>query len=93
MRLIDSDKLRKDVLELPDCPNGYSDTFDKSMILVLIDEAPTVDAVPVIRCKDCRWYKKYYSWDGKEHRICVIEPYEPNRKADDFCSRAERREE
>lgn len=93
MRLIDADKLRKDVLELPDCPNGYSDTFDKSMILALIDEAPTVDAVKVIRCKDCRWYKTNYSWDGKEHHICAIEPYEPTRKADDFCSRAERKEE
>ena len=47
MRLIDADALRRDVLELPDCPNGYSDTFDKSMILALVDEAPTVDAVPV----------------------------------------------
>lgn len=90
MRLIDADELRKDVLELPDCPNGYSDTFDKSLIIALVDEAPTVDAVPVVRCKDCKWYKTNYSWNGKEHRVCVIEPYEPVRKADDFCSRAER---
>ena len=47
----------------------------------------------VIRCKDCKWYKTNYSWNGKEHRVCVIEPYEPVRKADDFCSRAERKEE
>ena len=60
-RLIDADELRKDVLELPDCPNGYSDTFDKSLIIALVDEAPTVDAVPVVRCKDCRWYKTDYS--------------------------------
>ena len=53
----------------------------------------TVEYVPVIRCKDCKWYKTNYSWDGKEHRVCVIEPYEPVRKADDFCSRAERKEE
>ncbi len=48
---------------------------------------------PLIRCKDCKWYKTNYSWDGKEHRVCVIEPYEPVRKPDDFCSRAERKEE
>ena len=48
---------------------------------------------PLTRCKDCKWYKTNYSWDGKEHRVCVIEPYEPVRKADDFCSRAERKEE
>lgn len=93
MRLIDADELRKDVLELPDCPNGYSDTYDKSMILALIDEAPTVDAVPVIRCKDCRWYKTNYLWNGRKQRVCVIEAYEPSRKADWFCSRAERKEE
>ena len=65
MRLIDADALRRDVLELPDCPNGYSDTFDKSMILALVDEAPTVDAVPVkhgkwlwfdgVRCSQCNY--------------------------------------
>ena len=47
MRLIDADELRRDVLELPNCPNGYSDTYDKSMILALVDEVPTVDAEPV----------------------------------------------
>ena len=93
MRLIDADELHKDVLNLPDCLNGFSDTYDKAFILVLVDEAPTIDAVPITRCKDCKWYKTNYSWNGKEHRVCVIEPYEPVRKADDFCSRAERKEE
>ena len=92
MRLIDADELRKDVLELPDCPNGYSDTFDKSLIIALVDEAPTVDAVPVVRCKDCRWYKTDYSWNGKEYRFCEF-GHDIFRKADDFCSRAERKEE
>lgn len=47
MRLIDADKLRKDVLDLPNCYNGFSDTYDKAMILDLVDEQPTVDAEPV----------------------------------------------
>lgn len=47
----------------------------------------------IVRCKDCKWYKTNYSWDGKEHRVCVIEAYEPVRKADDFCSKAERRKD
>lgn len=47
----------------------------------------------LIRCKNCKWYKTNYSWDGKEHRVCIIEPYEPVRKEDDFCSLAERKEE
>lgn len=47
----------------------------------------------IVRCKNCKWYKTNYSWNGKEHKVCVIEPYEPIREGDDFCSRAERREE
>lgn len=45
MRLIDADKLRKDVLDLPDCYNGFSDTYDKARILDLVDEQPTVDPI------------------------------------------------
>ena len=41
MRLIDVDKL-KDII---------SDTW----VLDRIDEQPTVDAVPVVRCKDCKY--------------------------------------
>ena len=73
-----------------------SDSYDKSMILALIDEAPTVDAVPVIRCKDCKYYREdgdcWHEWDNNDERIyyqSVIN--EPN--PDDYCSRAERREE
>lgn len=43
MRPIDADKLKKDVLDLPDCYNGFSDTYDKAMILALVDEQPTVE--------------------------------------------------
>lgn len=46
---------------------------------------PAADVVEVVRCKDCRW------WNGKEARVCVIEPYEPCRKPDDYCSRGERK--
>lgn len=45
----------------------------------------------IIRCKDCKWYKINYSWNGKEHHVCVKEVYEPVRVENDFCSRAERR--
>lgn len=43
LRLIDADKLRKDILDLPNCYNGYSDTYDKACIIDMIDEQPTVD--------------------------------------------------
>ena len=42
-RLIDADKLKKDVLDLPDCYNGFSDTYDKACIIGVIDEQPTIE--------------------------------------------------
>lgn len=57
-RLIDADKLRKDVLDLPNCYNGFSDAYDKAMIIDLVDEQPTVDAERHGRWIDHK-YKEY----------------------------------
>jgi len=53
-RYIEVDHLKKSVEELPNCYNGFSDTYDKSCIIGLIDEEPTADVVEVVRCKDCK---------------------------------------
>lgn len=86
MRLIDADKLRKDVLDLPNCYNGFSDTYDKAMIIDLVDEQPAVDAEPVVRCKDCKW---------RGHIGCAITIVDESDKPmdDDFCSWGERSED
>lgn len=42
-RLIDADKLKKDILDLQDCYNGFSDTYDKACIIGVIDEQPTIE--------------------------------------------------
>ena len=52
-RLIDANKLRKDILGLADCYNGFSDTYDKAQIVDMIDEQPTVDPV-----KHGRWIEE-----------------------------------
>lgn len=51
MRLVDADKLKKSVLDLPNCYNGFSDTYDKARIIGVIDEQPTIK--PHIKCKGC----------------------------------------
>ena len=55
-----------------------------------IMDCPTVDAVPVVRCKDCQWYAPNNdgSWCG-----CAIDTSHPDNepKPDDFCSFGERR--
>ena len=65
MRLIDADALRKRMFSYYNCVNEHTskstyrgDTLMNyevaDMIEYCIDDAPTVDAVEVVRCKDCR---------------------------------------
>ena len=53
MRLIDVDALKKRVSELivPD--------WTRILIGSWVDAAPTVDAVPVVRCKDCKHHEVF----------------------------------
>lgn len=81
MRLIDAHKVL-DYIET------NKDTVDIVDIVESIIMSPTVDAVPVIRCKDCRWYA--YKYDGY-HSECDL--FKMCFDPDDFCSRAERKEE
>ena len=67
-------------------------------IQMLIAYAPSVDAIPVVRCKDCKYYRNH------PNGLCYLhtEPKENERgysgeavcvEPDDFCSYGERREE
>ena len=57
-----------------------------------IKAIPAADVVPVVRCKDCKWYGRadkrrfYRGMDCLQKRIDTIVPDR------DFCSRAERKE-
>ena len=44
----------KDICDLPNCDNGYSDTYDKACIIGVLEEQQPIDAVPVVRCRDCK---------------------------------------
>ena len=52
MDLIDKDTLKKDVLDLPNCYNGFSDTYDKACIIGLIDEQPIIEERKWIPCSE-----------------------------------------
>lgn len=54
-----------------------------------IRKLPTVDAVEVVRCKDCM-HSHHYSWGSYS---CSFHEYEgePPVEPDDFCSYGERR--
>ena len=83
-RLIDADATKRRV----------ADTFFDTLIPCVnraLDDSPTIDAVPVVRCRECKHYKtgvclKIY-YDGLASRYAWQE-----RKPDDFCSYGERKE-
>lgn len=89
MRLIDADKVNPSEVFC-----GMSDFAQdcRNAVIELLSAQPTVDAVPVVRCKDCKHYVSIYG-----HRFCDVfcdaeeEPYETN--PNDFCSYGERLEQ
>ena len=55
-----------------------------------IENAPAVDAVEVVRCKDCKYYwlpQGFCEHERHEHQTAAVIQYD-----DDFCSYGERRE-
>ena len=82
MRLIDADALPR----LTQIYEFNGNRMEQEVVLAkIIDNAPTVDAVPVVRCKDCKWF-------GKSG--CAIEIVDETDmpKENDFCSFAERKD-
>lgn len=78
-RLIDANALIKEANE--DGAYGYVDAFQ-------IANAPTVDAVEVVRCRECKYCdpENYHC----DHPMGTAAPF--RRKPDDFCSYGERKE-
>ena len=52
-----------------------------------LDRVPTVEAVPVIRCKDCKYWDDFLDKGYCKDTIGFDRWWKPN----DFCSYAERR--
>ena len=87
MRLIDADALM--IATLNFC-NGYKVKWTDRKVISWINHAPTIDAVPVVRCKDCENGTVCVNSKGTEYVDCVLDDYSV-RKPTDFCSYGERR--
>ena len=86
MRLIDGDGLWERLNYEP-----WENNADRDEIaLPIVNAAPTVDAVPVVRCKDCE-HLVNTTINANGFLICDISDMEI--APDDFCSYGERREE
>lgn len=78
MRLIDADAL------------PYDEFLNGTRIVMQsdIDNAITVDAVAVVRCKDC----KHYDYHHPSHEQCIMWKHAHIKPSVDYCSYGERRE-
>lgn len=98
MRLIDADKMAVDESEaymsaqvqITGDLKWLVNFAAHSKIQRLIADTPTVDAVPVVRCLEC----KFGSWDSEpdDAMVCVRTNDGFWRSGNDFCSRGERKE-
>ena len=64
MRLIDADALTEDILK------SFAKSDRARDMVKHIQFAPTIDAVPVVRCKDCKSFKEYTP-EFKQSAECV----------------------
>ena len=87
MRLIDADDLKAKIMEdVPGFLDGGS-SITKAFILAMLgtrNATPTIDAVPVVRYKDCK------HWDADDHD-CNIKTGWFACGADWFCADGERK--
>ena len=60
-----------------------------------IDKAPTIDAVPVVRCRDCKWFN-HYTMECESDDVATDHEggasFSINFGPDDFCSYGQRKE-
>lgn len=87
MRLIDANKLKAEFEWLKSVTNESSKD-EVQEVIQRIDNAPTVDAAPVTRCKDCdhRWNFNGALYCNHERGPAgIVEP-------DHYCSYGERKE-
>ena len=69
--------------------DGYNDGID--MAITVLSGLPTVDAVPVVRCAVCRYFRCNMRGNGTlPNGVCVLGRggYDPM----DFCSEGERKD-
>lgn len=88
MRLIDADRLSEAIYD--NVPAPYEEAvWAKEDCLAEIEAAQTVDAVEVVRCRNC----KYGEWDSKpdDAMVCMRTKDGFWRSGNDFCSYGERK--
>ena len=76
MKLIDADALKEGLKE-----KMYGHPFERKFISSVVDSEPTIDAIHVVRCREC----KHLGFCGDATNLEVMGFY-------GYCSRGERKE-
>ena len=91
-RLIDANEL----IQVIDRKYGGEENVDDSVFYLIgaIIGASTVDAVPVVRCKDCKFWDSFPTASATPYiHECRCRYPRRGTSANDFCSWGERRED
>ena len=102
-RLIDADAII-DFIDMAHTRNTLETCFSERDVVDMLESAPTVDAVEVVRCKDCKYQRKVWIED-KRYKfggfLCVscdrnddiFASHTVDGDDNDFCSYGERKNE
>ena len=59
----------------------------------IFDALPTIDAVPVVRCRECKYWRRYTrQWENHCAGECERHRMEGGTYENDFCSYGQRKE-
>lgn len=93
MRPIDADKLKKDILDVYEqefpTATGALDKFATTIVSSIISIQSTVDAVPIVRCKDCKYFEYDHMEDVEGYPIPLILAHEICTKWGNGCKTSE----
>lgn len=82
MRLIDADALI-DFIDCGHLRNPLESCFSERDVVDMLESRPTIDAVPVVRCRECM-YRQKAKVNRKGFLICPASGMEIT--DDDYCS-------
>ena len=94
MRLIDADRLKDSIMSTCDLGGWIGETLlqIKKLAVKYIENAQTIDAVEVVRCKDCIVSETFQrDSNGTTERYCKAFTHLRMVADDDYCSYGERR--
>lgn len=92
MRLIDADRAAS-IENLDQYSDLAAALGDVQTVRDILSDAPTIDAVPVVRCRECAHYKICDEWESGNRMLCEIHhhSYLDHDGDNHFCSWGQRK--